>query len=312
MIRLSIRACDHLAHDGVRVEFAGVLIGVTNHHGLPAVDHASHRIFASCNDVEQRRFSGAVRPDNGQPCTGLNQQIDVREDRVITEPLRNTGEFDHLVTKASRSGTEFEVVATHSSSSRATGDDLVSAPQPRLRLGRTGRGTAPQPSEFFSSEDLARRLFGRLAVDPVGTSIEVRRVCTRTSRSLVDVRAAVVQFNDTTRADSAGQSVKRMTVVRDKDKCRLHRDEARLEPLDGFKVEVVGRLVEHDHVECTLLVVSQHLGESNTFSLPTGELIGPPIKERQHPKRSGRCLNFPAVAEHVAHDAFGQLWILFE
>ena len=312
MIRLSIRARHDLAHNGVRVKLTGVLIGVTNHHGLPAVDYAGHRIFASRNDVEQRRFARAVRADNGQARTRLDQQVDVRENGVITEPLGDTGEFNHLIAEASRSGTKFEIVATYPSGSRAAGDDLVSAPQPRLWLGRAGRSAAPQPSEFFASKDFARRFLRCLAVDPLGTGIEVRRVSAGASRSLVDVRTSVIKFDDATRANGAGQSVEGVPVVRDEHKCRLHRDETRLEPFDGFKVEVVRRLVEHDHVKCALLVVSQHLGQSNTLGLTTGKLVGPPVEERQHTERSGRCLDFPAVAEHVTHDAFRQLGILFE
>ena len=100
--------------------------------------------------------------------------------------------------------------------------------------------------------------------------------------------------------------------MRDEDECRLHRNKTRFKPLDGFKIKVVGRLIKHNHVKCALLVVSEHLGQSNTLGLAAGELVGPSVEEWQHTKRSGRCLNFPAVAKHVAHGAFGKLGILFE
>jgi hypothetical protein len=129
---------------------------------------------------------------------------------------------------------------------------------------------------------------------------------------VVHEAASPVEFHHAARADGGGEAVEGVTIVGHQHERRLHRDEAGFEPLDRFEVEVVGRLVQHDHVVVAVLVVGQHLGQGDPLGLATGQLVGGPVEQREHPQRGGGGGDLPAVAEHVADLARRQHRILFE
>ena len=83
---------------------------------------------------------------------------------------------------------------------------------------------------------------------------------------MVDETAATVQFDNPARTDRGGEPVERMAVVGHEDERRLHRDQPGFEPLDRFQVEVVGRLVEHDHVVVAVFVVGEHLASATRLA----------------------------------------------
>ncbi len=67
-----------------------------------------------------------------------------------------------------------------------------------------------------------------------------------------------------------------LTVVTDEDDRTLVRTEESLDPGDRFEVEVVGRLVEQEHVG----LAEQQLRERKAHLPPTGELVGEPLEVR--------------------------------
>ena len=134
----------------------------------------------------------------------------------------------------------------------------------------------------------------------------------------MDEASPVIEFDDLARADLGGEPIERMTIVGDQNERRRHRDQPRLEPLDRLEVEVVRRLVEHDHVVPVLCgsgaaaVVGKHLGERNAFRLATGEFVGAAVEQRLNPERGRDRCNLPALAEVLRHRSGRQHRVLLE
>ena len=261
------------------------------------------------DDVEQRRLAGPVRPDDGEASTGFDDEVDAVEDRRRLaaigrgEPLADIDQLDHLIAEPSRSGAEFEIVGSDAEIARAARHDLARGPQPSLGLRRPRRRAAAQPGEFLAGEDLARRLLLHFALLAFGTRVEIGGIGAGAGRGLVDEAATVVEFDHLARPDavvsrsSAWRSWVTSTSAADIDTSRD------FEPLDRFEIEVVGGLVEHDHVVSVLrgagpvAVVGEHLGERHTLGLPARQLGGRPVEQRQHTERGGDGRDLPPVAE---------------
>ena len=64
------------------------------------------------------------------------------------------------------------------------------------------------------------------------------------------------------------------------------------EPLDGFEVEMVGGLVEHDQVVLT----DERLGERDALGLAAGELVGSAAEQRLNAERRRHRGYFPRLA----------------
>ena len=74
------------------------------------------------------------------------------------------------------------------------------------------------------------------------------------------------------------------------------------QPRDGVDVEVVGGLVEHEHVE----VADEHAGEIHATPLPAGELADPAVpgdvRDEAADDAADPRVRCPRVLGHVADD----------
>ena len=131
------------------------------------------------------------------------------------------------------------------------------AAQPCLRLRRACRCTASEPREFLAGQDLAGRLLLGLAFDAFGARLQVRRVGARPGSGVVDEAATAVELDHPARPDGGGEPVEGVAIVGHEHERRFHGDQPGLEPFDRFEVEMVRRLVEHDHVVIAVFVVGR-------------------------------------------------------
>ena len=128
----------------------------------------------------------------------------------------------------------------------------------------------------------------------------------------MDETTTTVEFDDLARTDVGGQPVEGMAVVGDQHERRLHLHESVLEPLDGFEVEVVGRLVEHHQVVVAVLVVGEHPGERHSLCLTARQLVGAPIEQWLHAELGRHRRDLPRVTEELANRAGRKHRILFQ
>ena len=249
------------------------------------------------DDVEQRRLPRAVGADDRQPGTGLDQS---GRRRGTPCARRSAGPHRRARRPGCRAGSCRRRVRGRARARRPAPDRRrrSRAALRRRALGFVDRAGAPRRSHASSLRARILRVdssFG-LALDPVGPCRRDtwRRRSTRRRRGgrSTGRRRARPPGSDRPR----GEPVEGVAVVGDEHERRLHRDQPRLEPFDRLEVEVVRRLVEHDHVVVAVLVIGQHLGQRDALGLPARQLVGRTVEQRQHAERRRRGGDLPAVA----------------
>ncbi len=93
-----------------------------------------------------------------------------------------------------------------------------------------------------------------------------------------------------------------MTVVGDQHETTPVGRQPLLEKLDGIEVEVVGRLVEDQH----LVLAHQQAGQGHPLGLATRQLAGEGIDQPGHAQPVEHRLALPAGPHRVAHRPFGK------
>ncbi len=142
---------------------------------------------------------------------------------------------------------------------RLVGDQIVGRLDAELRLRRPRGRSAPQPRQFLAHQVAPACLGACGQPRPFGAGQHVGRVS-----ALVGVDVAVVHLPDA-RADG----VEEPPVVADHhERLRAQLRQVARQPPDDLDVEVVGRLVEHQHV----VAGQQHRGQRHPAPLTAAEI----------------------------------------
>ena len=116
--------------------------------------------------------------------------------------------------------------------------ELVIGADPRLRLGLPGAGRLANPLQLAGQGACARLVLARLVLEALGLLLQPGRIV-----ALPGHPPAAVQFQD-----PAGDVVKKIAVVGDDQHRAGVFDQVLLQPGDGLGVEMVGGLVEQQHL----------------------------------------------------------------
>ena len=188
--------------------------------------------------LEQRRFTGAVGADHADDATGRQGEVEPVDQLLVAHVLLQTFDLDHLVAEA-----------------RTVGDDDLGAGKlfafglfGHLVIGRdtglgfrlTCLGALAHPFKLALQRLLLGLVLARFLRQPLGLLLQPVGVV-----ALVGNTAATVEFED-----PAGDVVEEVAVMGDAEDGALVVDQVLLQPSDGLGVEVVGRLIEQQHVGC--------------------------------------------------------------
>ena len=185
---------------------------------------------------EERGLAGAVRTDDANHRTRGNAKRQVVDQELVAVGLAHTLELDDSVTQPLGDGNEdlVRLVALL----MLVGGELVEARDARLRLGLAAFGILPHPLELLLHRLDARRLLLAFGFEALLLLLEPQTVV-----ALVGNAVAAVELED-----PLGGVVEEVAVMRHRDHgARKFRQEL-LEPIHALGVEVIGRLVEQQHV----------------------------------------------------------------
>ncbi len=170
------------------------------------------------------------------------------------------------------------------------GDQLVGGLYAELRLRGARRRTAPQPRQLLAHQVLAARLGPGREPHPLGTGQHVGGIT-----AVVGVDRAAVHL-----PRPGAHRVQEPAVVADHHQ-RLGRLRSQVpgQPADHLHVEVVGRLVEHQHV----VARQQHPGQRHPAPLTAAQ---PADSARRDPRPPSRCSTTSRVSGSAAHTWSGR------
>ena len=282
-----VRSRHHLEHGEVGGQMGAVLVEVADPHGRAVHDRPLRRGDAPRHDVEQRRLPRPVRADDAQAGPGIEQQVDVAEQDGAGGPGdADVVQLDHLATEAGRAGLrQADGPAPHALVGTGRLDDRPGDGEPGLRLAAPLPRPAPQPRQLAAGEDPAARLALLRLVRPLGHGVEVGPV------PAVDGEPAVTAEGD----DAGGHDVEEGPVVADHDHRAPPPGQLGLEPLHGGEIEVVGGLVEHQHVGGA----GQRRRERDPAGLAAAQRRRRPVEQRRDTEAVGHRRRLPARADDL-------------
>ena len=182
---------------------------------------------------------------------------------------------------------------------RLVGDERARLLDVELRLGPAGLRAAREPRELLAQQVPALLLGGLGGLGALDALEHVGRV---PAFELLDLPVVHLPHAE-------AHLVEEPAVVRDDEqRARLLRPalvEVVGEPRDAVNVEMVGGLVEHEHVE----VADEHAGEVHATPLPAGQLADPAVpgdvRDEAAQDRADARVRRPRVLGHVADDRVG-------
>src|SRR6185503_4866925 len=219
-----------------RVEVGPRLVDVGELDGLADAEGPVVGLRLAGDHPKQRRLAGAVRADDADDAGGGQREGEVVDEEPVAEALAHAVGVDHDVAEP-RAGRDVDLDAVELDVLLLGEEALVRA-EARLRLRVTGARARPHPLELARERAAARRLLLLLLREPCLLLLEPRRII-----ALERDAAAAVELED-----PACDVVEEVAVVGDGDDRAPVALEEALEPEDGFRVEVVRRLVEQEEV----------------------------------------------------------------
>ena len=206
--------------------------------------------------AEQRRLAGAVRPDDADDRAGRELERQVVDQQAFAECLAEVRDLDHEVAEP-RTRRDIDLVRLVARL-EFHGGQLVELAQARLALRLARLGIGAHPFEFARERAPQALLLLLLLREPLLLLLEPGGVVALPGNAVPAVELE----------DPAGHVVEEVAVVGHADDRARVLLEVFLEPGDGLRVEVVGRLVEQQHVGLR----QQQPAERDAAALAAGEL----------------------------------------
>jgi hypothetical protein len=231
-----LTAGDLLPH-GLRViELVARLVDAGNLDGGAGANGAGIRLLGAGQHAEQRRLARAIRTDDADDGTRRELEGQVVDQQAFAVGLAQVLHLDHEVAEPRpRRDVDFVGLVAGLEFDRG---QLVELAQARLALGLARLRVGAHPFEFARERAAQPFLLLLLLREALLLLLEPGRVI-----ALPGDAVAAVEFED-----PAGDVVEEVAVVGHADDGARVLLEVLLEPGDRFRVEVVGRLVEQQHV----------------------------------------------------------------
>ncbi len=239
--------------------------------------------FLTGDQLEQGRLAGAVGADDADDAARRQREAQTFEQQLVAIGLGQALHFDDLAAEPLGHLDEDFRLARDVLILR--GNELVELGDTRLRLGLARLGALADPLELVLDRLLAAGFLALLLLHPLGFLLEVGRVI-----AFVGEVFPAIELED-----PADDIVEEVAVVGD----HQHRAgiflEMRFEPLDAFRVEVVGGLVE----EQDRGLLDQQARQRDPALFTTRQAFDRPVR-----RWAAQCLHrdFELVVERPAVD----------
>ena len=264
----NIQTARYVFPDGFVVsQFVAVLVHEGHLHRLADLDFARIGFFASGDHFEERRFTRAVGPDDAHDSAGRHLKAQVVDQHAVAKGLGDVHKLNHFLAQAIGHGDKDFVGLVALLVFKVA--QFFKAGQTRFALGLAGLGVLARPFQLFLQGLGARFLaflFGLQA------------------RLLLAQPVAVIAFVGNARAtvqlqNPFGGVIQEVAVMGNSHHGAGVALQKLLQPVHRFGVQVVGRLVEQQHVGLGQQQTAQ--GHAALFTTRQHADIGFPRRQAQ-------------------------------
>ena len=288
---------DEVFQRGVQVERVAHLVKVGNrdvgtlaHRAPGAVAGIGRRGVGGCgiglelaqNELEQGGFAGTVGAQQANLVAAQDGGRKVAHDRLVAESFGDVGEFGHQLATLVAAGHVHVDAAHHLAPSLVFGAQLAQAHNARLRPGAPGFHSFANPHLF-----LCQQLVG------AGVDHRFLRQLLFFLQQVGGKVAGVGQQLPPVQLHNAGRHVvQERAVVGDGDDAALEFDQQAFEPFDRIQVQVVGRLVQQQHIGLR----HQRLRQCHAFFGAAGQRVHNRLRVQVQAVQGLRHALFPVPA----------------
>ena len=237
----------------------GDLDGLAQHH------FAAVRGFLAGHQLEQRGLARTVAADDTDDGTLGNGEGQVVEQQLVLETLGDVVQLDDLVAQT-RSRRNVDLVGLVALL-EITGLHFLEAVETRLALGLTALGILANPLQLLLDGLVARGFLLGFLLQASVLLLQPRGIVAFEGNALATVELE----------NPARDIVEEVTVVGDGDHGAGVIVQEALQPGDGLGVQVVGRLIQQQHVGAR----EQQAAEGDTAAFTTGQHADIGIPRRQ-------------------------------
>ena len=268
---------------GLGVQLGAPLVEIDlRQPGAEAQASGVRRQFAH-EDVDERRFADAVRPDQADAVAAHDAGREIAHHRVIAEGFGDAlGLDDHLA--GTRTAPEGEVdLSRHLAALSPFLAHGHQAAHAALVAGAAGAHALANPDLLLRQAFVELRGLGPFDRQQGVLVLAVGRPVGREAP-----QPPAVQFDD-----AGGQAVEEDAVVGNEDERAGKAQQVRFEPLDGTDVEMVGRFVQEQQFR----VADQRLRQGHPALPAAGKRADPCRGVELQPRQHGLhlCVQAPAV-----------------
>ena len=281
-------AGDVFPHGFLIGQVVAVLVHEGHLHGLADLDLAGIGLLATGNHLEQCGFTRAVGADDAHDGARRNLEAQVVDQHAVAKGLGDVGELDHFLAQAVRHGDEdfvgfvallvFEVA------------QLFKTGQAGLALGLARFGVLAGPFQLF--------------LQGFGAGLFTLLLCLQ-ARLLLLQPVAVIAFVRNTRAavhfqNPLGGVVQEVAVMGNGHHSARVALQKLLQPVHRFGVQVVGRLVEQEHVG----LGQEQAAQGHAAFFTAGEHADVGVPRRQAQRVSGNFQLMFRISSGGGDDGF--------
>ena len=246
-----------IGQGGVRIKLGAELVEIGNFELAPLAHRAAIRHQLAQDEAQQGGLAGTIGADQTDLVTTLDAGGEIAHHRTCAIRLADVFQLSHQLATAI---TAFQLQAdlSHALAARLTlGTQLIQALHTKHRP-RAPRFHAFANPDLFLLEQFVGTRIGQCFF--VQQRFLARLILAEIARKTHQL--AAIQFDD-----AGADAIQETTIMGDKQQGHARFDQQRFQPLNGGDIEVIGRLIEQQHVRRH----RQRLRQGQAFFLPAGQ-----------------------------------------
>ena len=235
-----------------------LLVHIHSFYRFTHLKHTAVGLLKSHNQAEQRRLAGAVGADDAHDAVRRQHEVEVVKQQLVAECFGHMLRLDDLVAQSGTVGDENLEFLFFLLDGLI--QQFVVTVQARLAFGLTGLGSHANPFQLTLQRFLALALGLFFHCQALGLLFQPTAVVALPGDAL-----AAVQLQN-----PASHVVKEISVVGYGNDRALILLQVLFQPVDGFGIEVVGGLVEQEHVG----FLQQQAAQGHAATLTATQVLG--------------------------------------